>query len=56
MKEEKYKLEKAITTNNSNCENCKTKKNCPYKDKSECFEYNNSSLTKGAIEDDLNHV
>lgn len=55
MNKKKYHLEKAITKNNSNCNECTYKDNCPYKDKSECLEYNNGALMKSDIrfEDDF---
>ena len=53
MKKKNYRLEKAITTNNSNCDNCSLQKKCPYEDKRDCFEYNNSSVMKGGIENEL---
>lgn len=53
MKKRNYKLEKAITTNNSNCDNCSLQKKCLYEDKRDCFEYNNSSVMKGGIENEL---
>ena len=53
MTKKKYRLEKAITKANSNCDGCKLKEKCPYEDKSECLEYNNGALMKGGLEDDL---
>lgn len=44
------KLEKAISKPSVVCEGCKYKDQCPYLDRSECFEFNSAQISKSELE------
>lgn len=45
------KLQKSVGKPSIVCDNCRYKIECPYVDKSECFEYNSAQLSKSQIEE-----
>ena len=45
------KLQKSVSKPSVVCDNCRYKIECPYVDKSECFEHNSAQLSKSQIEE-----
>lgn len=45
------KLQKSVDKPSIVCDNCRYRVECPYADKSECFEYNSAQLSKSQIEE-----
>lgn len=49
------KLQKSVDKPSNVCDNCRYKIECPYVDKSECFEYNSAQLSKSHQIEELNN-
>lgn len=45
------KLQKFVSKTSIQCEGCKFINECPYLDKSECFQFNSAEITKSNLED-----
>lgn len=45
------KLQKSAIKTSIQCEGCKFINECPYLDKSECFQFNSAEITKSNLED-----
>lgn len=45
------KLQKSVSKTSIQCEGCKFINECPYLDKSECFQFNSAEITKSNMED-----
>lgn len=45
------KLQKSVNKPSIQCEGCKFINECPYLDKSECFQFNSAEITKSSLED-----
>lgn len=45
------KLQKSVSKTSIQCEGCKFINECPYLDKSECFQFNSVEITKSNLED-----
>ncbi len=44
------KLQKSVSKPSIQCEGCKFINECPYTDKSECFQFNSAEITKSNLE------
>lgn len=45
------KLQKSVNKASIQCEGCKFINECPYIDKSECFQFNSAEIAKSNLED-----
>lgn len=45
------KLQKSVSKPSIQCESCKFINECPYLDKSECFQFNSAEIAKSNLED-----
>lgn len=45
------KLQKSVSKTSIQCEGCKFINECPYLDKSECFQFNSAEIAKSNLED-----
>ena len=45
------KLQKSVDKPSIVCDNCRYRIECPYLDKSECFQFNSAEITKSNLED-----